>query len=229
MALQPALSIRGRIAVASTRPSPPIDLSSGRILVAPFDAPRDTLAYVGVAEGYRVGRDGAFEVTGLAPGSYLVTGSLGTGSLDTPVWQLASVTVDGREVVDLPMEVPPGVGLGTMVVTFTDESQHLSGALRDAGGRPLTASTVLLFSTDQWHWYRHSRRILTARPATDGRYDFSVPVGPPAGEYFLAVVADLEPDQQYEPAFLAALTDSSPIRITIAPGEKKTQDLKARR
>jgi hypothetical protein len=70
--------------------------------------------------------------------------------------------------------------------------------------------------------------VLAARPGTDGSYEFSGLLGPSAGEYFLSVVADLEPDRQYDPSFLDALVKAGPIRVSLGPGESKRQDLKVR-
>jgi len=49
----------------------------------------------------------------------------------------------------------------------------------------------------------------------------------PAGEYYLAAVTDVSKDEQYDPAFLQSLISSS-VRITLAPGEKRTQNLAIR-
>jgi hypothetical protein len=49
--------------------------------------------------------------------------------------------------------------------------------------------------------------------------------GPPPGEYLLAAVTDLRPSEQYDPGFLAELSKES-IKLTIGPGEKKTQDVR---
>jgi hypothetical protein len=85
-----------------------------------------------------------------------------------------------------------------------------------------------MVATDRRYWYPQSRRVLAVRPSTDGSYEFSGLLGPSAGEYFLSVVTDLEPDQQYDPTFLDALAKAAPIRIQLGPGEKKRQDLKVR-
>ena len=68
---------------------------------------------------------------------------------------------------------------------------------------------------------------MTAQPGTDGRYRLGGP-GPailPAGEYYLAAVTDVSKDEQYDPAFLKSLVAAS-IRITLAPGQKATQDIR---
>jgi hypothetical protein len=84
---------------------------------------------------------------------------------------------------------------------------------------------MILFPADRAYWLPDSRRILTARPATDGRFAFHGLQGPPPGEYRLAAVTDLRPSEQFDPDFLAALTQQA-IKVTIGPGEAKTQDVR---
>ena len=64
------------------------------------------------------------------------------------------------------------------------------------------------------------------RPAADGQFSFGGPgvASLPSGDYFLAAVMDLGRDEQFAPSFLAALVQAA-APITIAPGEKKIQDL----
>ena len=47
----------------------------------------------------------------------------------------------------------------------------------------------------------------------------------PPGEYFLAALTDPDPVQLKDPSFLEQLAASA-IRVTLAEGEKKVQDVK---
>ncbi len=225
--LQPGLTLSGRIVMNATRLAPPVDFSNVWVAVAPMTALRDPLGNVVAAGGIgpNVRTDGTFEVPGLVPGSYLLTGMFGGDPGDRLAWRLTSVVLDGQEVLDLPFDLPPHAVPKSAIMTFSDVQQGLSGVISDASGQPFTASTVLLFATDRRYWYRESRRVLAVRPGTDGSYDFGGLLGPSAGEYCLSVVTDLDPGQQFDPAFLDALVKASPIRLTLAPGEKKKQDL----
>ncbi len=238
--LQTGMSLSGRVVVNATRVAAPASLAGVTIAVTAPSGTRDPMnALMGLVAmslggqgSMQVAREnGTFDVTGLAPGSYLVNGVFGRGEspADVLAWRVASVMIDGRDVLDLPIEIKPNGDIKDVVVTFTDAQQELSGVITDAGGQPLTASTVILFATDRRYWYSDSRRVLTARPGTDGRYEFGGPGGPTAGDYFLSVVTDLDPGQQFEPSFLTALAKASPIRVTFGAGEKKTQDLRVGR
>jgi hypothetical protein len=59
-------------------------------------------------------------------------------------------------------------------------------------------------------------------PASDGRITFK---GLAPGEYYLAAVTDVSPAEAADPAFLEQVALSA-IKVTVGPGEKRTQDLK---
>jgi hypothetical protein len=49
----------------------------------------------------------------------------------------------------------------------------------------------------------------------------------PPGEYFLTAVTDAEQNEWFDPQFLAQLVPAS-IKVTIADGEKKVQDIRVK-
>jgi hypothetical protein len=50
---------------------------------------------------------------------------------------------------------------------------------------------------------------------------------PPAGEYYLAALADLDPIEWQTPEFLEQITAAA-VRVRIGEGERKVQDLQIR-
>ena len=221
--LQGGLSLSGRVRFDATTLEPPKDLTTVRIVVRSSQMDVLALATGGTTP---VAADGTFTVTGLAPGQYFVAATAAV-TAESPVESLAwlgqTVTVGGRDVSDLPIDVKSDVT--EVVVTMTDRQQALSGTLQDSSGRPAPDFTVVLFAADRKYWVPMSRRILITRPATDGRFAWEGPLGPPPGDYLLAAVTDLKPDQQYDRTFLDAISKAA-IPITIAPGQKKIQDLR---
>ena len=99
---------------------------------------------------------------------------------------------------------------------------ELSGAITDQTGQPAVDYTIVVFSSDQRFWTPGSRRIVTSRPSTDGKYTLR---GLPAGDYQIAALSDLEPGMQYDLEFLKALLVAS-TRVTLGEGAKVTQDLR---
>jgi protocatechuate 3,4-dioxygenase beta subunit len=163
------------------------------------------------------GADGAFVFSGVAPGRYRlrVTGPA--------PWALRSATVAGRDVLDIPLEVLPGRAITELHVTLTNRPSELSGMLYDHLERPAPEYAIVMFSTDRAHWLQSPRRMSgVVKVGSDGRY---VVRGLPAGEYFLTALSDLDPSQLSDPAVLELLATAS-MRITLAEGERKVQDLK---
>jgi hypothetical protein len=79
---------------------------------------------------------------------------------------------------------------------------------------------------DRAQWFASSRHLRApVRAASDGRFTFT---GLPAGAYYLAAVNDFEPNGWFSPEFLDQLIASA-IKITVADGEKKVQDLRISR
>jgi len=165
-------------------------------------------------------------VTNVTPGRYVLGGPLFFGAnADSVTWSLASVVVDGRDVTDLPIviaDAPPKQA----VVTYSDTWQQVTGRIGLASGAPAPDYTIIIFPADRLYWLAGSRRILTAHPGTDGRFTLSGP-GPntlPPGKYLLAAVTELDRDEQYDPSLLATLAAGA-VPVTLAPGDRKTQDL----
>jgi len=123
----------------------------------------------------------------------------------------------------MPFEVKPSEDISNVVVTFTDAPAEVTGLLTDAAGRPAPAFALMLFTTDRALWYPGSRRLSPPMgPASDGRFTFK---GLAPGEYYLAAVTDVSPAEAADPAFLEQVALSA-IKVTVGPGEKRTQDLK---
>ena len=115
------------------------------------------------------------------------------------------------------------MNVGGVAITFSDRIGTIEGTLTDAAGRPAPDYFVLAFPVDRASWTTVSPRIVPpARPATDGRYRLT---GLLAGDYYLAVVTTMDSDDGSDPAFLEALLPSA-IKISIATGESRRQDLK---
>jgi hypothetical protein len=231
LSLQPGMSVSGRVAFDSTTRPPPKDLSTVRVFLAP-PQPARILAASGGAQADAAGR---FSISGLIPGKYLAGGApLLSSPPDSPSemfgWSLKSFVIGGTDVADVPFELKPGDDITDAVLTFTDRVQELSGTLLDPSGRPAPDYTIVVFPVDRRYWVSQSRRIQTTRPGTDGRFKLSGP-GPltlPAGEYYLAAMTDIAPNEQYDPALLSELIRAS-VRVTIREGERKVQDLRIRR
>src|SRR4029078_8239928 len=122
------------------------------------------------------------------------------------------------------------------VVTFADRLAQISGTATeyaenaehadhaehaDRAATEHAEYMVILFPQDRRLWVPRSRRLQGVRAGTDGAYAFR---NLPAGNYFVALAADAEPGEWYDPAFLQRLVRGA-TRATIADGESAVRNL----
>jgi hypothetical protein len=208
----PGVTVAGRVRVdAATTPA---DVTKFRLALTA--EPAIAGAMVGLPPA-SLQPDGSFTFMGVPPGTY---------RLALPpqgAWSLRSAMVDGRDTLDLPLEVDPGRDVENVMVTLTDRPSEISGTLFDQLDRPAPEYAIVAFSTERAHWTTAPRRMSgVVKVGSDGTF---VVRGLPPGEYFLTALIDLDPSQLADPKVLEYLATAS-IRITLGEGEKKVQDLK---
>jgi hypothetical protein len=226
LTLQPGGTLSGRLRFDAATASPPQTLDGIRVTLSP---PGGT--FFGVVNGTVLGNsfsvvtpapvapDGTFKVRNVAPGAYALNVQLSADLART--WSIQSAIVDARDLLDAPVEAVPGMSLRDAVLTLSDRHTEIAGALQTPEGAAATPYFVVAFSADRAQW-RAARRVVSTRPASDGHFALR---DLPPGEYLLAAVTDLEPGDLADTTFLGQLVAAS-IRIALAPGEKKTQDLR---
>jgi hypothetical protein len=214
LVLQPGMNVTGRIMFDGTGPAP-TDLTQMRVLLS-------SATQGSVLSGSGMGNvdaDGKFSVADVMPGRYKVNiiGARG--------WRTRSVDVNGRDALDFLLEVKASEDVSNVTATFTNKPSELSGVLQDASGNPTSDYTIVLFAADQTYWTPQSRRILSTRPSTDGKFSFR---DLPSGDYRLVALEDAEQDSWFDQAVLRQMMGAS-ISVKIVEGEKKTQDIKTNR
>ena len=221
LTMRPPLSFSARLAFEGTAPAPAL---AGRRIPLRSLTPLSGMAAPQVAA---TNDTGTFAVTNIFPGRYVLGGPLFFGATsDSVTWALQSVVIDGRDVTDRPFDITSEAVPKDAVITYGDRWQALSGRLSRSSGELATDYTIVVFPAEKAYWIPGSRRILTTRPGTDGRFVLSGP-GPatlPPGQYLLAAVTDIDRDEQFDPAFLASLAPAA-VPVLLQPGEKKVQDL----
>jgi hypothetical protein len=215
LALQPTMTVSGRVVLRPGPQSGAVDLTRARISLS---------GVVRAAGGLGAGipsatpaANGEFTIAGVLPGSYRIGGSIAS-AFD---WRVTRAMHEGRDTLDFPIVVSPGASLTGVEVTMSDVTARLSGSLQDAAGRPASAFTIVVFPADRQYW-KVARRVRTAKPGADGHYAVS---DIPAGRYLIAAVVDLAPGESSNPALLEQLAASA-VAVTIGDGEKKIQDLR---
>ena len=207
LSLQPGLTVSGRVTFDGRTAMP----NSSRLRVSLL--PILSGAQVSLASPPAgVDASGRFSIVGITAGRYRLQATI-DGPSD---WMLSSSTVNGRDVLDTPIDLRQNVD--GAVVTFSDRPAELSGVVHDASGRASASDTVILFPADRMLWTPRSRRIRAERVTADGAFQFRQL---PPGDYYAASAADVDEYGWYDSALLERLAASTALKITIGEGEKK--------
>jgi len=244
--LQPGMTVSGRITFEGSSLTPPTDLTRVRVNLQARG--QQAGGEMGPVPPGEVDAGGRFTIVGVAPGKYAISanapaggtaqnatgapaantgrggGNTTSGGAPAPQWVLKSAVFGGRDVLDFPLVLEPNQDASGMALTFIDRTQEVSGTIQDTQGKPTAEYTIIIFPTDNRYWLPQSRRILSSRPGTDGKFTFR---NLPPGDYRITAVSDVEPGEWYNPDFLSQLVNAS-IQIQVAEGERKVQDIRVK-
>jgi hypothetical protein len=215
LSLHQGMTLTGQITFDGAQ-APPADLTSVRVSLSPADVGAARQLATG-ANG-RADANGRFTIPNVMPGRYRLNAAAGGG------WFTASSVVSGQDSLDFPLEVKANQNVSGAAITMSNQPAELRGQLVDDRGQPAMDHTVIVFAADRRFWIPGSRRLLTARPATDGSFVFRN-LAP--GDYRIAGVLDPEPGAWTDPAYLEQLEPVS-MRVTLAAGEKAVQNVRVR-
>jgi hypothetical protein len=230
LSLRPALTVAGRITFDASTLTPPEKLTAVRVTLVAPGGNRPATVLNGVMGGdapppsTMAAADGTFKLEAVMSGTYGITSVIpGAGAKG---WWLRSAIVGGRDLLDHPLELgPTSPNVTDAVLTFSDRHSELAGVLTAASGQPASEYTVVVYPADQALWRPGARRIRSVRPGNDGAFSVS---DLPAGDYLIAALTDVEPDEWQQPAFLRQLVPAS-VKVAIADGQLTRQDLRIAR
>ena len=160
--------------------------------------------------------DGSFVLSDIGGGARLIRMERLSDDL-----QLKSVFVEGRDVIDTPLEFTAGQTISGVTLVITDQITELAGMVHDASGDALTEFTVIAFPTDERLWQPQSRHIMASRPDQNAQYRMR---GLPPGDYLLSVVEVVQQGEWFDPRFLDDLRRRA-ARVTLRDGENKSLNL----
>jgi hypothetical protein len=186
-------------------------------IVAPSAAPDQGLPG-GPGANARLNDDWTFELNGLFE-PRLIRAGLPLG------WTLKSVLLNGQDITDTPLDLPPGQTVSGLQVVITDKSTSLSGRVTDTRGAAVTDVTVVILPSDDGLWMYQSRFVRTARPDQSGQ--FQIQGLPPYDRYLAVPVQALENGQAGDPEFLARIR-SLGTSFSLGEGETRALDLRFR-
>jgi hypothetical protein len=160
---------------------------------------------------------GTFRITGVPAGRYRIV-FLGGASREG--WHLQSVRAGAVEAMEDGLVVTHGADVA-LTLTYASTPSELKGQLQLASGRPALDYTLVVFSDDRRHWKPLSPRVNRVKPSSDGGYSF---LNLPVGEYWLAAVTDVDPDEPLDAELLAQLVPSA-VKVRISAATMTVQNL----
>ena len=185
-----------------------------------FAQPMEPTMMFGAPGMNRINDDFTFEMTGLFERRRLIANVNPAG---TSGWYLKSVSFDGQDITDSGAEFAPGRSYDGVQVVLTQKTTDLSGLVTDDRGKPVLDATVIVFPADRERWSYLSRYIRTIRPDTNGR--FTTKSLPPAEDYLIIAVQNLEQGQGSDPEFLTRAREAAKP-FALNEGETKAVDVK---
>lgn len=215
LALRSALTISGRLAFEG-RKSPPDDVNF-RVGVRPTPGS----GVPNVPGPVLMDKDGNFTITDLTPGRYRLFVVVPPNNVtQVPDWFAATAIAGSRDVLDVPLALGQQDARGVTIV-MTDDAPEIAGTVRDAKNQTVRSCSVVAFPVDRALRYPQSRRIALRQCGDDGLFVFGLAAGLPPGEYYVAAVPDLAPNEQFDSVLLDELARTA-ARVTLADGDSKT-------
>ena len=216
--LRPGLEVSGRIQFQADG-KPPADVRGWRVNLTSAAGPGQVTVGPSPAD---VQPDGTFTIRGVTPGQYFVVSTPPAAAVND--WMVRTITLAGRDVGEQPIAVHGDVD--GVAVIFTDRVSQIAGHLQDPSGAPASDYHIIVFPAERALWTsRTTARIQAVRPAVDGSY---IVRRLPPGEYLMVAMLDVETGEWSDPSFLQRIAASG-VRVTVADGEQKVQDLRVSR
>jgi protocatechuate 3,4-dioxygenase beta subunit len=160
--------------------------------------------------------EGNFEIAGVSGRVFF---SLQPG---LPNWVLKSVTLDGEDITDEPLDVTDRPEVSGLVIRMTDKLTVVSGQVSDGKGQPVRDYVVVLLPSDEKEPLVASRFIRTVRPDTRGRFETR---GLRPGRYVATAIEAIEQGRQFAPDFQRQLRRAA-REFEVQEGQSVTLDLR---
>ena len=187
-----------------------------RVFMMPSD-PMNRQMFFGGADPMTNGvvdENGNFQLAGASGRVFLMVST-------PPLWVIKSVTLDGNDITDEPLELTGKQSISGLVIRLTDKLTQISGRVSDGRGQVLRDYVVVIQPAEAKEPIVASRWIRTARPDTSGRFETR---GMRPGRYVATAVEALEQGRQFAPEFQEQLRRGG-REFSVREGESVALDL----
>lgn len=144
-----------------------------------------------------VAEDGAFEIGGVTGKAYLTVST-------PPAWTVKSISVEGEDITDVPLDLSGGAGVSGVRIVLTDKLTDISGQVT-ADRKPVSDYAVVILPEQPREGTDGNRLIRVVRPDTNGRFQLK---GLRPGRYVATAIEALEQGRQFVPEFQERLRRS---------------------
>jgi hypothetical protein len=163
---------------------------------------------------FNINNIGRLIASNLVPGEYFIrVGILPAG------WYLRSLTLDGRNLLDEPLELTDDDRTG-LAVTLTDRQTVVHGSVRDGRLQPASGAAVIVMPAVTTSW--SPNRTRKTRASTNGQFAVS---GLPDGDYLVVAVDEALVEGWQDGRILAQLRTLA-TRFSIREGDSRTMHLR---
>ena len=141
--------------------------------------------------------------------------------MNVPGWYLKSITIEGADLTDRPIDFGANAVIEGIEVRLTQQQSSVSGTVKGRDGKVLKDYVVVVFAEDADRWGPQTRFVRSGRPDQDGRYEVR---GLPAERYLAAAIEYLEAGEEANPDTLEQLRTGA-ARFSLGEIESKVLDL----
>jgi hypothetical protein len=162
----------------------------------------------------QVSSAGAFDIAGLAGSYALRVDRVPDG------WTVKSISVNGKDAADLPIDIRGGDQLVARVV-LTNHINELTGTVR-VGGQVATNASVVVFPDNPAQWAFPSRRVRSTRVDKNGLFRVR---SLPAGQRYLAIAVDYLEQGEFQDAEFLQNMKARATEVTLGEADNKNIEL----
>ena len=211
----PGATLTGRVTFEGTSKA----ARPGRVVAEESDH-RVSVVYLATGDNGVIDATGHFQLRGIIGRAILRANYINPDAAGA-AWVIKSVTLNGADITDTPVDIPSVGDISGIEITFTDTLTVLSGTATNARREAVKDYVVVVLPQRIKEGALPERFTRTARPNQEGRYEIR---GLPAGDYLAVAIAALEDGHEWDPAFRKQVEPTA-TRFRLNHGQTATLDL----